>query len=147
MCCSQVELKLTYFTLLVAHTLPIHGTVWRVCVCTSSNLCVLHHHKRLRITNSFPYPLCIRIYPTVLYTECSRYSRFRYWRTSLFAVDTFCHSNTNTESNNDKKILSTCCVNFFHVPTHILCKILCLDTFYQLRTKILFKFITDLKGL
>jgi hypothetical protein len=41
---SQVELKLTGFTLLDAHTLPTHGRAWRVCVdflqcvCTTSSL-------------------------------------------------------------------------------------------------------------
>ncbi len=43
---SQVELKVTDFTLLDAHNLPIHGTAWRVlgvcglhqCVCATSSL-------------------------------------------------------------------------------------------------------------
>ncbi len=39
---SQVELKLTDFTLLDAHTLPIHGTAWRGG--SSFNVCVPHHH-------------------------------------------------------------------------------------------------------
>ncbi len=39
---SQVELKLTDFTLLDAHT---HGTAWRVCVWSSFNVCVPRHHK------------------------------------------------------------------------------------------------------
>ncbi len=43
-CCSQVELKLTDFTLLDVHTLPTRGTAWRVCVgflqcvCATSSL-------------------------------------------------------------------------------------------------------------
>jgi hypothetical protein len=41
---NQVELKLTDYTLLDAHTLPIHGTAWRVCVWSSFNVCVPHHH-------------------------------------------------------------------------------------------------------
>ncbi len=44
MYCSQVELKLTELTLFDAHTLPIHGTAWRVCVWSSFNVCVPHHH-------------------------------------------------------------------------------------------------------
>ena len=39
MCCSQVELKLTDFTLLDAHTLPIHGTAWRGGL---PSMCVYH---------------------------------------------------------------------------------------------------------
>ncbi len=41
---SQVELKLTYFTLLDAHTPPTHGAAWSVCVdflqcvCATSSL-------------------------------------------------------------------------------------------------------------
>jgi hypothetical protein len=41
---SQVDLKLTDFTLLDAHTLPTHGTAWRgcvvflQCVCATSSL-------------------------------------------------------------------------------------------------------------
>ncbi len=41
---SQVDLKLTDFTLLDAHTLPTHGTAWRVYVWFSFNVCVPHHH-------------------------------------------------------------------------------------------------------
>ncbi len=44
MCCSQVELKLTDFTLLDAHILPINGTAWRVCVWSSFNVCEPQHH-------------------------------------------------------------------------------------------------------
>ncbi len=39
MSCSQAELKLTDFTLLDAHTLPIHGTAWRVCVVLLQCVC------------------------------------------------------------------------------------------------------------
>ncbi len=39
-CCSQLELKLTDFPLLDAHTLPIHGTAWRgVCMCFLQCVC------------------------------------------------------------------------------------------------------------
>ncbi len=45
-CCSQVELKLTDFTLLDAHTLPIWHSMEGVCVCVCAyfNVCVPHHH-------------------------------------------------------------------------------------------------------
>ncbi len=39
---SKVELKLTNFTLLDAHTLPTHGTAWRVCVYELASTCVCH---------------------------------------------------------------------------------------------------------
>ncbi len=42
MFCSHVELKLTDFTLLDAHTLPIHGTAWRVCMWGFPKMCVFH---------------------------------------------------------------------------------------------------------
>ncbi len=41
MCASQVDLKLTDFTLLDAHTLPTHGTAWRG-VCGLLSMCVCH---------------------------------------------------------------------------------------------------------
>jgi hypothetical protein len=44
MSARQVDPKLTDFTLLDAHTRPTHGTAWRVCVWSSFNVCVAHHH-------------------------------------------------------------------------------------------------------
>ncbi len=41
MCCSQVELNLTNFTLLDVHTLPANGTAWRG-VCGLPSMCVCH---------------------------------------------------------------------------------------------------------
>jgi hypothetical protein len=46
MSASQVDLKLTDFNLLDAHTLPTHGTAWRMCVfflqcvCATSSLAI-----------------------------------------------------------------------------------------------------------
>ncbi len=42
MSASQVDLKLTDFTLLDAHTLTTHGTAWRVCVCGLPSMCVCY---------------------------------------------------------------------------------------------------------
>ncbi len=52
MCCSQVELKLTDFTLLNIHTLPIHGTAWRVFVWSSYN--ITRDKNRMTVKVLFP---------------------------------------------------------------------------------------------
>jgi hypothetical protein len=44
MSASQVDLKLTDFTMLDAHTLPTHVTAWTGCVWSSFNVYVPHHH-------------------------------------------------------------------------------------------------------
>ncbi len=59
MCCSQVELKLTDFTLLDAHTLPIHGTTWRVCVCFLQCVCATSSLGDKNRPMVKPYSLCI----------------------------------------------------------------------------------------
>ncbi len=55
---SQVELKLTDFTLLDAHTLPIHGTAWRgVCGLPSMCMCHIITRDKNRTTVKVLFPL------------------------------------------------------------------------------------------
>jgi hypothetical protein len=68
MSCHQVELKLTDFTLLDAHTLPIHGTPWRVCVCGPPSMCVCHiiTWDKTRMTIKVLFSLHISLFKPVL---------------------------------------------------------------------------------
>jgi hypothetical protein len=58
---SQVELKLTHFTLLDAHTLPIHDTAWMGCVWSSSNCATSSLGIRIELLLK-SYSLCIYNY-------------------------------------------------------------------------------------
>ncbi len=54
---GQVDLKLTDFSFQAAYTLSTH-------------VCVQHHHQRLRITNGFPYSLCIHTHKYCVSSLC-----------------------------------------------------------------------------
>ncbi len=71
--CSQVELKPTDFSLLDAHSLPIHGTAWRVCVCFLQCVCATSSLWDKNKPMFKSYSFCVY----TLYTIC--YSTQFFW--------------------------------------------------------------------